>query len=197
MARINLLPWREEQRKRRRDEFLAILGFAALAAAGIGVATHFYYLDLIQQQTVRNQFLEKEIAALAEEIKEIARLDRERQRLIDRIRAIEQLQAERPGIVKLFDAVAETVPEGVSLTSFQQKDRTLTFSGTARSNARVSNYMKRMERSEVISPPALTVIETRTRDGQRYADFQLKASQIVVADDEAEGAATAPKGGKP
>jgi len=183
MARLNLLPWREEQRKRRRDEFLAILGFAALAAIGIGGGAHFYYLDLIHQQTVRNQFLEKEIAALAEEIQEIARLDRERKRLIDRIRAIEQLQAERPGIVKLFDAVAETLPDGVSLTSFQQKDRALIFSGNARSNARVSNYMKQLERSQVISAPTLQVIETRTRDGERFADFQLKASQIVEAED--------------
>jgi len=185
MARLNLLPWREEQRKRRRDEFLAILGAAALLAAGIGAGAHFYYLDLIHQQTVRNQFLEKEIAALAEEIREIAKLDRERQRLIDRIRAIEQLQAERPGIVQLFDAVVETLPDGVSLTAFQQKDRALIFSGMARSNARVSNYMKRMERSQVISAPTLQVIETRTRDGERFADFQLKANQIVAAPENA------------
>jgi type IV pilus assembly protein PilN len=197
MARINLLPWREEQRKRRRDEFLAILVLAVLVAAGMGAGAHYYYDGLIQQQTLRNQFLEKEIAALAEEIKEIAKLDRDRQRLIDRIRAIEQLQAERPGIVRLFDAVVETLPEGVSLTAFQQKDRTLTFNGIARSNARVSNYMKRIEKSEVISPPTLQVIETRTRDGQRYADFQLKASQIVEAVS-AEGApGRGATGGKP
>jgi type IV pilus assembly protein PilN len=187
MARINLLPWRDELRKRRRDEFLAILVAAVLVAVGIGAAGHFYYLDLIDKQNQRNAFLDEKIAALKKQIEEIAELDRERQRLIDRIRAIEQLQAERPGIVKLFDAVVETLPDGVSLTSIKQKERALTFSGVARSNARVSNYMKRMERSQVISPPALDVIETRTRDGQRYADFQLKAGQLLnVTEDESE-----------
>jgi len=187
MARINLLPWREELRRRRRDEFLAVLFAAALAAAGIGAGGHFYYVDLIDKQNQRNAFLEERIEALKKQIAEIAELDKQRQRLVDRIRAIEQLQVERPGIVKLFDAVVETLPDGVSLTSLKQKDRMLTFAGVARSNARVSNYMKRMEASLVISSPTLEVIETRTRDGQRYADFQLKASQLMVAPEAAEG----------
>jgi type IV pilus assembly protein PilN len=180
MARINLLPWREELRRKRRDEFLVLLSIAALIAVCVGVGVHMYYDGLIRYQNQRNTFLEQRIAQLAIKIKEIAEIEKRRDKLVERIRAIEQLQEERPGIVKLFDALVQTLPESVSLNSFVQKDRSLVFQGIATSNARVSNYMKRMEGSEVIGGPKLEFIETKTKEGNRYADFQLKAEQKVA-----------------
>lgn len=194
MARINLLPWRDELRRRRRDEFLTILGFAAVVACAIAGGVHFYYVELIAYQNQRNTFMESQIAQLAEKIKEIAEIEKQRNKLVERIRAIEQLQAERPGIVKLFDAIAQTLPEAgdsVSLNSFEQKERALTIKGIARSNARVSNYMKRVEKSEVIGKPKLKGIETKTNQGQRYAEFELLAEQLVQKAD-AETAETKP-----
>ena len=96
MAKINLLPWREELRKEKQKEFLTLLGMAAVFALVVWGGVHFYHTQLIEYHQARNHYLEQEIAKLDEKIKEIKRLEKEKERLLARMRAIEQLQGNRP-----------------------------------------------------------------------------------------------------
>ena len=103
MARINLLPWRAELRKQRRNEYLTIVGaFAGLAILVWGLV-HFHFTERIEFQTERNSYLKSEIANLDKKIKEIQELEKEKDRLIARMKAIETLQSSRPFIVHIFD----------------------------------------------------------------------------------------------
>ncbi len=92
MARINLLPWREERRRERKQQFLLNAGIAAVCAAAVIGLVHVVYQNIIDYQTVRNGYLESEIKKLDKTIAEIHDLEKEKQRLIDRMRAIETLQ---------------------------------------------------------------------------------------------------------
>ena len=56
MPRINLLPWREELRKQKKAEYLAILGVCAALAVAMWFAVHLYFGELINQQNARNAF---------------------------------------------------------------------------------------------------------------------------------------------
>ncbi|MEM7540956.1 MAG: PilN domain-containing protein [Pseudomonadota bacterium] len=184
MARINLLPWREELRRQQRVEYFTILGMCAAAAALVVIGVHLYYGALVKQQETRNGYLNDQIALLDKKIEEIREIEKEKQSLIDRLSAIEQLQTSRPIIVHLFDEMVTTLPEGVYLTEILQRGDQLTVRGIAQSNARVSSYMRRMDESQWITSPQLDIIQTGNQGGRRIADFVLKAKQTAPKSEE-------------
>src|SRR5690606_1120009 len=155
MARINLLPWRAELRKQRRTEYLAIVGACAAAAVLVWGAIHLHYNGRIEFQTERNDYLKTEITKLDKQIKEIQELEKEKERLIARMKAIESLQTSRPIIVHIFDEMVTSLPDGVYLKQITQKGQQIEIKGVAESNARVSSFMRNIEKSEWLKDPQL------------------------------------------
>lgn len=186
MPRINLLPWRAELRRRKRAEYLSILGVCAAIAATVWGGIHFYHKELIAQQEARNAYLSEQIKFLDRKIEEIKALEKEKENLIARMKAIETLQTSRPIVVHLFDELVSTLPEGVYLTSVVQNGSNVTIKGLAQSNARVSNYMRNVESSEWIRNPNLTIIEAKSEDGRRIANFTLTFQQKQLKPEEQE-----------
>jgi len=184
MPKINLLPWREDQRKERQKNF-------AIAAAGamlVGVVTillaGWTYNRFIYYQNQRNDILTNEIKLLDKRIEEIKGLEREKERLIARMEIIERLQKSRPEVVHLFDELVRTLPDGVYLSSLKQTDRRLEIKGIAESTTRVSAYMRNIDMSEWLENPGLQVIETVENGPSKNAEFGLTAQQISSLDEE-------------
>ncbi len=177
MPRVNLLPWRAELRRQKRTEYLAILGICALFAAVVWFGIHLYYGELIKQQDRRNTYLSEQIRQLDKKIEEIKALEKEKESLIARMKAIETLQTSRPIIVHLFDELVSTLPEGVYLRNVSQEGSKVTIQGVAQSNARVSNYMRNVESSEWVERPKLSIIQSKSQEGRRIADFTLTFQQ--------------------
>lgn len=177
MAKINLLPWRETERKEKQQEFLVMLaGGAAIAALAV-ILVHFQVHNMIEGQERRNTYLTNEIKILDDRIKEIKKLDATRRALIERMEVIQNLQATRPGIVHLFDEIENTLPQGVHLSKVSQSGSKIQISGRAESNARVSTYMRNIEKSEWMAQPKLSVISADEKDDKRLSEFSLSADQ--------------------
>ncbi|MGE0387817.1 MAG: PilN domain-containing protein [Gammaproteobacteria bacterium] len=195
MARINLLPWREELRKQRRQEFGAAIGLALLGTGLLWLLVYFYYGQRIDYQGERNAFLESQISQLDKKIKEIDELEKEKARLLARMRAIEELQTSRPVVVHLFDEIVNTLPDGVYIKELNQQADVITIRGVARSNARVSNFMRNIDQSQWLTNPQVSIIETKEVQGRRISDFTLTVKQKAQkpVDDEAAAKGT---GGK-
>ena len=188
MAKINLLPWRDALRRERQTQFFITMGIAAVIAVGIWGAIHFYHTQLIEYQQSRNAYIETQIAVVDKKIEEIERLEREKERLLARMRAIEQLQGHRPLIVRFFDEIVANLPEGMSLTKISQKGSQITLNGIAQSNARVSGFMRSLEKSEWLVKPDLEVIQVTSadKDAQRLYNFTLRISQVIPKASEEE-----------
>ncbi|MGE3772650.1 MAG: PilN domain-containing protein [Gammaproteobacteria bacterium] len=187
MARINLLPWRAELRKQRRNEYLAIVGaFAALAVLVWG-GIHFHFKERIEFQNERNDYLRREIASLDKKIKEIQELEKEKERLIARMKAIETLQSSRPIIVHIFDELVTSLPEGVYLKEVSQTGTAITLKGVAESNARVSSFMRNIEKSQWLKDPKLEIIQSSDESGRRIANFTLRMTQNIPKTETEEG----------
>src|SRR4029453_11587614 len=138
MPRINLLPWREAERKRKRQEF-GVGAVGALRIAGfIPFGVHWHMQGMIDDQSSRNQYLKGEITKLDKQITEILDLEQQKQRLLARMQVIEQLERSRPEIVHVFDPLGRTFPDGVNLTSLKQTDRKIQIKGLAQSSTRVA-----------------------------------------------------------
>lgn len=182
MTRINLLPWREELKKQRQVEFYVILGITAALGAAVWYAGHWHLTGLVDYHEHRNQMLQDEIARLDRQIEEIEELETLRDQLLARMNVIEELQAGRPQIVHLFEEVATTLPDGVYLERLEQRSDRLTIAGVAQSNARISDYMERLDDSAWLTDPDLEVIEVQERDSSRVSDFSLRIRQTQPND---------------
>lgn len=177
MARINLLPWREELRKKKQQDFVAGIGAGILATILILALVYLYIEGMKEYQTRRNQMLKDEIAVLDKKIAEIKEIEEKKQRLLTKIDVIQKLQESRPEIVHLFDELAKVAPEGVYLTKFTQVGATLTMDGKSESNARVSALMRAIDGSEWLNSPVLTVIKGQGKSSGEMNDFSLTAKQ--------------------
>jgi type IV pilus assembly protein PilN len=181
-ARINLLPHREERRKRSRSHFFVVAGGTAIIGALIVGLMHTYYAEKIDTQERRNQFLKTEIAKLDKEIAEITKLKDEIRALLARKQIIETLQADRAQTVHLLDDLVKRMPEGVYLKSLSQKGLRVNLLGYAQSNARVSTLMRNIEASPWLANPELVEVKAANVGNRRIAEFNMYMSlkRVVV-----------------
>lgn len=184
MTRINLLPWRDEARKRRRIEFLIAAGVTMAITLLAAVGVHVYIEGRITAQLEINRLLETEISLLNRQIKEIDELDKIKSDLLSRMDVIQQLQVSRPEIVKMFDALVTAMPDGVYLTRLDQTGRAIVVEGRARSNAGVSAFMRAIESSRWIGNPRLLLIENKDQTGTGLSHFRLGFEQVTPAGDQ-------------
>jgi len=185
MARINLLPWREWEREKRKQEFLVNLALVLLGA-GLVVFAWGWQLDgAIEQQNARNQVLSSEIAQLDEKIKEISTLRREREELLSRMRVIQDLQGNRPVIVRVFDELVRTMSKGVYYEELSMSGRDLAVAGTAESNNRISSLMRNLDTSGWFANPNLKSIKEASTNSQA-SRFDLTFVQVNPTADAAK-----------
>jgi type IV pilus assembly protein PilN len=187
MAHINLLPWRDELRKQKQQQFAVVGAGSAILGALLVLLAHMQMEGLIEKQNQRNQFLDEEIAELDKKIAKIQDMEKTKNALLARMDIIQQLQRSRPQSVHLMDQLVYTMPDGVYLNKISQKNQALTLSGVAQSNARVSAYMRNIDSSQWMAGPKLDVIETKDGERRRSAEFVLRASQATSTPSEKTG----------
>lgn len=180
MPRINLLPWRDEQRKERKLSFFAGMGGAVVAAAIAAFAAGLAFSSMISGQEQRNERLRTEITTLDKEIEKINNLEQQKQKFIARMQIIEKLQRSRPEIVHVFDEVVRTIPDGTYLTSVKQTDKKLKLDGVAQSSTRVSSFMRSIDSSQWLRNPELEVVETKPNQ-PLGSSFTMYADQVSTA----------------
>ncbi|MBV2133545.1 PilN domain-containing protein [Pseudomonas sp. MAP12] len=191
MARINLLPWREQRREERKQRFLVALGAVLVGAAALVFAGDQYLNGAIEQQNARNDYVRKEIAALDARIKEISELKKRREELLARMKIIQDLQGNRPVSARVFDQLVRTLPDGVHFTALKMTGKNIAIQGAAESNNRVSALMRNLDASDWLAAPNLTEVKAVTAGTVDQANvFQLTVQQ-TRPDEEAAAQASA------
>jgi type IV pilus assembly protein PilN len=188
-VRVNLLPHREERRKRGRQHFSVLAGLTAALGVAVVGAGYLYISGMIATQQDRNSFLKAEIAKLDKEIAEIKKLKDEIAALLARKQIIETLQADRAQTVHLLDQLVRQMPEGVYLKSLRQRGLAVNLQGYAQSNARVSTLMRNIESSPWLADPKLVEIKASTVNKKRLSEFNMN---IMVKRVQLKDAAKAP-----
>jgi type IV pilus assembly protein PilN len=192
MPRINLLPWRAELRKKRRNQFFIGLGGALGAAVVVIGLANLVMVAIIGNQNARNGILTAEIETLDRRIKEIIDLEAKKASLMARMEIIEQLQRSRPEIVHVFDQLVRTLPDGVNLMSVKQNGSSIELKGAAESNTRVSAFMRNIDKSGWMKDPDLEVVEVKQvktkgdEPGPRASEFTVTARQVSARGGEEE-----------
>jgi type IV pilus assembly protein PilN len=192
-GKINLLPHREERRKRARVHFAVMGGMTAVLGIVIVAAGWLVLSQRISAQDDRNRFLKGEIAKLDKEIDEIKEVKDKIAALLARKQVIETLQTDRVQTVYLLDELVRQMPEGVFLKSVRQRGAGVELVGYAQSNARVSTLMRNIESSPWLASPNLVEIKAVNLGKMRISEFnlrlQLKRPKVEAVKDSAKDAA--------
>jgi type IV pilus assembly protein PilN len=187
MANINLLPWRDEYRKEKQQEFLTIIVGVAILAGLVSYIWVSAVNGMIEGQQSRNQYLEAEIQVLEKKVSEIQELKKRRTELLERMKVIQGLQGERPLIVRYFDTLVRAVPEGVFLTSLKREGANINVAGITESNVRVSAFMRSLDESDWFSAPNLSSVTAAPEFGEQASSFELTFTAAAPADDNEDG----------
>ncbi len=187
MARINLLPWREQLREERKQQFLVAMAGVFILACGLIFLGDQYLNAEIDNQNARNDFLKKEIAVLDARIQEISELKTRRQQLLERMKIIQDLQGNRSIIARVFDQLVRTLPDGVYFSSLKMTGNNIAITGAAESNNRVSSLMRNLDGSDWLASPNLSEVKAVTAGGVDQANvFTLSVQQVAPAEAETE-----------
>jgi len=173
MARINLLPWREEARRDRQRQFLYSLMGTLVLGAVLVLLVGLFFDQRISQQEARNQQIQVEINRLEQRIARIKELEATRNRLLSRKQIIESLQASRSLTVELLDKLAKTIPVGITLTNVRQQGKNLTVQGTSQSNARVSAYLQSLDGMDLFVRPELEYVRASEDPVSRVEPYEF------------------------
>ncbi|NND45063.1 MAG: fimbrial protein [Xanthomonadales bacterium] len=187
MARINLLPWREELRRERQRQFM----MSTLMTVVLGVVLVFLiglvFDQRIRHQEARNQTIQAEINALEARIRRINQLEQTRARLLSRKEIIEDLQASRSLTVELLDKMAKSIPVGVTLNTVRQQGMNITFAGYSQSNARVSAYLQSLDQNDLFQDPDLQVVRASERAPNPTEPYEFTITAKLRQPNEEDG----------
>ncbi len=184
MATINLLPWREERRELVKQQFLVILGGVAILGALLILLAMSIVNGAISDQEARNNYMQGQIKKINKEVAEIRDLEKRRQQLLDRMTIIQDLQGTRPLIVRVFDEMVRTLPDGLFYTSVVRRGITINVEGIAESNNRVSSLMRKLDGSPWFADPNLTAVSAASAYGDQASSFKLSFKISAPAPDD-------------
>ena len=178
MIRINLLPHREQKRAARKRQFAFLGGAVAVLGLLLVLLVHTVLSAQIENQEARNDFLNKEIKKLDDEIAEIKILKEQTQAMLGRKQVVETLQSNRSAVVYLLDQLVRQLPEGVYLKSIKQNGNDINLQGYAQSNARVATLMRNLESSPWLDAPNLIETKAASVNNLRVSEFSVNVKLI-------------------
>ena len=188
MMLINLLPYREELRRRRKAVFNGHLALACAIGLVVVMVLWTWLQSRIDAQQRRNDVLRVELKQLDQQIREIATLEAQINTLRQRQAAVEGLQSDRHQPVHLLTELAHLLPDGVHLTSIKQVGLVVTLTGKAQSNERVSQLLRNLRQPGLWlqQPHLLEIVTPNSRpsdpeQASRAATFSMTVQLLSPA----------------
>jgi type IV pilus assembly protein PilN len=182
VIRINLLPYREV---RQRAQLIRDGTVAGAVLAGVLILLAGWYW-LLQQEAQRQQqrvtYMQRQLAQLNQQASEVQRIKGLREDLVAKIEVIRELQSGRDRPVRILQTLGQAVPESVSLKRIQQEPDQLKLEGSARSNAAISSFMRRLEAAALFADPSLEVIRSQRGGKQPGKSFSLQVALVSDAE---------------
>ncbi|WP_100658028.1 PilN domain-containing protein [Alteromonas flava] len=176
MAHINLLPWREKQRQAQKQQYLGALFVTAVFVGLVFWFVGAFIDQKISHQNARNDFLRTQIGILDTQIDKIKTIKEAKLAIEQRMALIEQLQTSRNIAPRVFDELARIVPPGVAFRTMTRTGNRIDIDGISDSNNRLSDFMRRLETSEVFSNGVLSSIVADTSSTDAVSEFKLTFS---------------------
>ncbi|MCO1622895.1 MAG: PilN domain-containing protein [Pseudomonas alloputida] len=150
MMRLNLLPWRERQRQAALRRFRGQLVAGALLALCAVMLVDQLARQRGQQQVLANAQRQATLDVLGEQLQPLAEVRAQHEALLARAVALEGLRAHQDVLAGVFADLEGALPEGVQLLDLSLDSGRLQMTGVAASGAVVAQFMRDLNRSNVL-----------------------------------------------
>lgn len=173
LTRINLLPYREEIKQRKQQQFKVLMLGAFAVGLGLAAATYLGIDSAISNQEGRNNFLQTEIDRLDRELGEIDKLQQEKEAFLAKKLKVEELQEKRYQAAYILDSLNALTPDNTYLTALEAESPTsYKISGHAISDNKIAVMMRSLPSTGIFLQPELLSI----KKVDNYQEFTLKSS---------------------
>ena len=177
LTRINLLPYREEIKQRKQQQFKVLMLGAFALGLGLAAATYLGIDNAISNQEGRNNFLQTEIDRLDRELGEIDKLQQEKEAFLAKKLKVEELQEKRYQAAYILDSLNALTPDNTYLTALEAESPTsYKISGHAVSDNKIAVMMRSLPSTGIFLQPELLSI----KKVDNYQEFTLKSSNNQV-----------------
>ncbi|HHX8541116.1 PilN domain-containing protein [Vibrio diabolicus] len=174
LYRINLLPWRENQREDHRRRFISLVALGMLVAIGIqwGIGKFFEYQQ--DQQQERLDYLTHYIAELDQRIEAMKIAEQEHSKILERLKVVEGLQNGRNKTTEFMNLMPAVIPEGVYVDKIKMNDLEIEISGISDSTPKLATMLDNMERSAKLNDVEMhSIVHGKARFGKEFQTFKV------------------------
>lgn len=179
IAKLNLLPWREEKKRLHRQRFVGLLAASAVAAAFVVLGAGSFIERQQSIQHARNAQIQQEIQALEHKLAMLPEMDRQREALVQRLAVITDIQKGRNHVTRLMSLMPGIVPQGVYLDGVSMTGSLVKLGGAGDSNGRLATLLSNGETSEWVEDITMHSIVTKTENQKEQTNFN--ASFILLS----------------
>ncbi len=176
MIKINLLPSKKKAAKKITElQQQMILGGLILCLVLGGL---FFYWNFLNGQI--NNLTASKAAAEARKreqenmLKEVKAVEDQRKIVKDKIALIEQLKQNQTILVHLLDEVSKALPQGVNLTSLNEKSGQIDIDGTAFTNNDIVRFVENLKACPNCSDVFLLETVQAAQDGIDIYKYKLQ-----------------------
>lgn len=167
MARINLLPWRQEERERKNKEFNTLIAGTLVLAAICGFIAYSILNGALNSQNNANKSIQDANAQLDIALKSIEELEAQREQMLAQMKVIQDLQGRRSIPVRVWDDLARAVPSAMYLVSIKREADLITITGQASNANVVAGLVRNLNASQWLDASAVVSIKSKV---QAYQD---------------------------
>lgn len=172
LIKINLLPYREEIKQRKRQQFKILMLSSLLIGVGLSAIAYLAINNAISDQESRNAFLEAEITKLDNDLGEIKKLQQEKENFLAKKQKVEELQEKRSQAAYIIDSLNVVIPDNTYITSLDAENPTsYKITGRAISDNKIAMFMRSLPSTGIFTQPEL--LEIKKIDN--YQEFNIKS----------------------
>ena len=172
LIKINLLPYREEIKQRKRQQFKILMLSSLLIGVGLSAIAYLAINNAISDQENRNAFLEAEITKLDNDLGEIKKLQQEKENFLAKKQKVEELQEKRSQAAYIIDSLNVVIPDNTYITSLDAENPTsYKITGRAISDNKIAMFMRSLPSTGIFTQPEL--LEIKKIDN--YQEFNIKS----------------------
>ena len=174
MIKINLLPYRETEKKENLRRQITILSGTLVLVLLIMLAVQLYFSMSISGMETKIRDADARLIVLNKKVGDIEGFKRDKKELEQKLGVINSLEANRLFPVRMLDELNLLVPAKEAwLEKITQTGQDLRIEGMARDNGTVARFMKSVERAGFVQSVELVVSREKELAGEKLQQFIL------------------------
>ena len=174
MIKINLLPYREKEKKENlRHQIIALSGTLVLFLLII-IAVQLYFSMSISGMETKIREADAKLVVLNKKVGDLEGFKRDKREIEQKLGVIKSLEGNRLFPVRMLDEINRLVPAGdIWLEKISENGQELRIEGIARDSITVAGFMKSLEKAGFIQSVDLGVSREKEVSGVKLQQFIL------------------------